>query len=473
LLFWVIGSLTALSVWGYLVLDEELLLALPFILILAYQTFVNYKVIYFLLFSTIPVSTEVFLSNGLSTDLPSEPLIIGLMLIYLLQALSKPELIDGKFWKHPLTLIILAHFFWTIFTAILSENQAVSFKFVLAKFWYLVTFYFLTGHIMRNEKNVWNLWWWIIIPLTLATLKVIVHHHQLNWGFKEINKATSPFFRNHVSYAALLALVLPFLWFFWSKFQRYSFKWWILAGSTSILFFGMATAYTRAAYVAIFLSICVYYVIKIKMIRWALLTAGISIVLLFSYLLYNNQFMEFAPSEKTVSHVDFNEIVSATYKLEDVSTSERYYRWISGFRMINEYPHTGIGPGNFYFFYKGYTLNRFSTYVSDNPEKSGIHNYYLMIFVEQGWIGLLIFISIIFYTLILGEKIYHNSGNNDSRKNLAMGLVLMLIVIDAFLLMNDMIETDKVGSFFFFNMAILVNLDLRNKECQTAQNDVT
>jgi hypothetical protein len=75
--------------------------------------------------------------------------------------------------------------------------------------------------------------------------------------------------------------------------------------------------------------------------------------------------------------------------------------------------------------------------------------------------------------LILGEKIYHNSGNNDSRKNLAMGLVLMLIVIDAFLLMNDMIETDKVGSFFFFNMAILVNLDLRNKECQTAQNDVT
>jgi O-antigen ligase len=30
--------------------------------------------------------------------------------------------------------------------------------------------------------------------------------------------------------------------------------------------------------------------------------------------------------------------------------------------------------------------------------------------------------------------------------------------------MNDMIETDKVGSFFFFSMAILINLDLANKK---------
>jgi hypothetical protein len=44
-----------------------------------------------------------------------------------------------------------------------------------------------------------------------------------------------------------------------------------------------------------------------------------------------------------------------------------------------------------------------------------------------------------------------------------MGLLLLLTVIDAFLLMNDMIETDKVGSFFFFSMAIFINLDLKNK----------
>jgi O-antigen ligase len=132
--------------------------------------------------------------------------------------------------------------------------------------------------------------------------------------------------------------------------------------------------------------------------------------------------------------------------------------------MSTEYPVSGVGPGNFYFFYKQYTLNRFATYVSDNPEKSGIHNYFLMTLVEQGWIGLLFFLAMLFYTLILGERVYHESGSNINRKALVMGLMLMLTVIDAFLLMNDMIETDKVGSFFFFSMAILINLDLLNRK---------
>ena len=36
-----------------------------------------------------------------------------------------------------------------------------------------------------------------------------------------------------------------------------------------------------------------------------------------------------------------------------------------------------------------------------------------------------------------------------------MACTLSTVVILAFLLMNDMVETDKVGSFFFFNMAVL------------------
>jgi O-antigen ligase len=240
--------------------------------------------------------------------------------------------------------------------------------------------------------------------------------------------------------------------------------WWILAMSTFILFFGMMTAYTRAAYVALVLAAGVYVVIRMKLIKWALIGATIVVPLFFGYMIYNNKFMDFAPSERTISHEGFQDIVAATYKLEDVSTSERYYRWVAGMRMITEHPFTGVGPGNFYFFYKGYTLNRFSTYVSDNPEKSGIHNYYLMVLVEQGWIGLIFFVLMVFYTLILAERVYHESGDNLKRKGLVMGLALLLTVIDAFLLMNDMIETDKVGSFFFFSMAILINLDLLNKK---------
>ena len=463
-LFWVLGAITALSVCYAIVADEELLLGIPFVLILAYQTLVNYRPIYFLLFATIPLSTEFFFSNGLSTDLPSEPLIVGLMLVYVIQALTRPDLINGKFFRHPLTLLLIAHFLWIAFAAILSSNTTVSIKFTIAKFWYLATFFFLTGHLMRNERQSWKLWWWIIIPLTLATLKVILHHASMDFGFKEINKATSPFFRNHVNYAAILALILPMLWFFWGRYRRWTMAWWVLAAAASVLFFGVLTAYTRAAYVALFLAAAMYFVIKLRLIRWALLGAVLVVPMFFGYMIYNNKFMDFAPSERTVSHVEFSGIVAATYKMEDVSTSERYYRWIAGIRMSTEHPISGVGPGNFYFFYKQFTLNRFATYVSNNPEKSGIHNYYLMTLVEQGWPGLLIFLAMMLYTLILGERVYHESGNNINRKALVMGLMLMLTVIDAFLLMNDMIETDKVGSFFFFSMAILINLDMANKK---------
>ena len=463
-LFWVLGAITALSVCYAIVADEELLLGIPFVLILAYQTLVNYRPIYFLLFATIPLSTEFFFSNGLSTDLPSEPLIVSLMLVYVIQALTRPDLINGKFFRHPLTLLLIAHFLWIAFAAILSSNPTVSIKFTIAKFWYLVTFFFLTGHLMRNERQSWKLWWWIIIPLTLATLKVILHHASMDFGFKEINRATSPFFRNHVNYAAILALILPMLWFFWGRYRRWTMAWWVLAAAASVLFFGVLTAYTRAAYVALFLAAAMYFVIKLRLIRWALLGAVLVVPMFFGYMIYNNKFMDFAPSERTVSHVEFSGIVAATYKMEDVSTSERYYRWIAGIRMSTEHPISGVGPGNFYFFYKQFTLNRFATYVSNNPEKSGIHNYYLMTLVEQGLPGLLIFLAMMLYTLILGERVYHESGNNINRKALVMGLMLMLTVIDAFLLMNDMIETDKVGSFFFFSMAILINLDLLNRK---------
>jgi hypothetical protein len=40
---------------------------------------------------------------------------------------------------------------------------------------------------------------------------------------------------------------------------------------------------------------------------------------------------------------------------------------------------------------------------------------------------------------------------------------LSLVVINAILMINDMIETDKTGTFFFFCIALLVSLDLKNK----------
>src|SRR5690606_28842957 len=97
------------------------------------------------------------------------------------------------------------------------------------------------------------------------------------------------------------------------------------------------------------------------------------------------------------------------------------------------------------------------------PENSGIHSYYLMTMVEQGIPGLLIFIVMTFFILLKGETIYHQTKNPENRRIVLMA-ILCIVVIDCLLMINDMLETDKVGPFFFISMAILVNWDLKNKK---------
>lgn len=462
LLFTIYALIVLMSIFSAFLLDELLLVGLPAFVLLIFQTLANYKNIYFFLFACVPISTEFYFSSSLATDLPTEPLIVGLMLVYLLQVLLNPQRINGLFWKHPIAVLLLFHFIWIGYTSVVSYDIGVSIKYSLAKFWYIITFFFLTGHVLKDDKDIKKIFWLIAVPLALATAKVVAHHYTLNFGFKEINNATFPFFRNHVNYAAILALFVPIVWFMRHWYPIFSKKWLIVVGILGILLVGVAFAYTRAAYVALIMATGAYWVIRFKLVRWALLGASLILIGAFVHMVSNNKFIDYAPSERTIAHEGFGDIVSATSKLEDVSTMERYYRWIAGVRMSRKAVLTGYGPGNFYNFYKGYTLNKFETYVSDNPERSGIHNYYLMTLVEQGIIGLLIFVGLSFFVLIKGEQIYHEC-KTELRKGIVMSVLLSLIIIDAFLLINDMIETDKVGSFFFFYMAVLVVIDLWNK----------
>jgi O-antigen ligase len=209
-----------------------------------------------------------------------------------------------------------------------------------------------------------------------------------------------------------------------------------------------------------------YFIIRMKLVKFVLATSLVVLFAGYFYMAKNNTYLQFAPDyERTVTHVRFDNLVAATVQMKDISTMERFYRWIAGLRMANDKLLTGYGPGNFYHFYKSYTVSSFRTYVSDNPEKSGIHSYFLLMLVEQGVLGMLIFITLSFFALIRGERIYHES-TNPIRKGIVMSTLLSFVVINAFLLINDMIETDKMGSFFFISLAVLINADLANKKEQ-------
>lgn len=439
------------------------LIGIPAALIIAYIAIVDFKKLFFLLLFCLPLSTEVQLPGGFGTDLPTEPLMVGLMGIYFLYVLRNGKEMSSNFVRHPLSLLLLLHVAWIFATTITSDLFFVSFKYALAKVWYVVVFYFMAGSLLKTEKDIKNVFWVIFLPLTFTILVTLVRHSAYGFSFEMVHKVLWPFHRNHVNYAAMLALFFPIIWLAIQWYPKRDWKRITLVAALPIFLIGIYLSFTRAAYGSIFIALVFYYIIRFHLVKpLVALTIAVSVAFCV-YMVTDNTYLDYAPNfERTVSHKSFDNLVEATFQMEDISTMERVYRWVAGGHMSNDNPWFGFGPGNFVNFYKSYTVTSFQTYVSRNEDLSGVHSYYLMTLIEQGIFGMLIFFFLSFYMLIKGETIYHQTTNLDRRRILLMAL-LCIVVIDSFLIINDLIETDKIGPFFFISMAIIVNVDLANQ----------
>lgn len=194
-----------------------------------------------------------------------------------------------------------------------------------------------------------------------------------------------------------------------------------------------------------------------------LAVAAIGITLIIVHLFHQNYFLKYAPIfEETIYHEDFGKHLSSTFSGTDVSSMERVYRWVAATRMFKDHPWMGFGPGNFYPNYLHYTLSDFQTYVSDNPERSTTHNYELLILSEQGVIGLAIFLFLTVVIFISGEKIYHRMQTADD-KRIVMTLIIVIAMVYVNLLLSDLLESDKVGPFFFISLSLLAAWDIRHR----------
>lgn len=428
-------------------------------------------VLFGLFFFLLPFSIEFELPGGLSTDLPSEPLMIVLSVITLLMLVLNAGKKQTAYIRHPITLVLIAHIFWIFISSFTSGIPVYSFKFLLAKLWYVLPFYFLPLLILSNEADYRFVFKCLLTGLLIAAGYVMLRHAGLGFSFKSINEAVKPIFRNHVNYGVMLVIALPYMAYLYKSTQRQSKLLHVLA--IGFLVLAIYLTYTRAAQLSIVIAICSVYLIRKKLIKAALLTSFLFLSGGLLFLASDNSYLDMAPDyTRAIEHTKFDNLVEATAKMEDISTVERFYRWIAGINMISDKPLTGFGPSTFYESYRPYTITSYKTYVSDNPEKSGIHNYYLMTAAEQGLLGLLIFVALCVLSLLYAEKNYHRRINKESRA-LLMASAVSLIVILAVLLINDLLEADKVGPFFFLCMAIVVAMDLRgNNKINEAKHEL-
>lgn len=417
----------------------------------------DYRRLFYLLFILLPFSVEFYFEGpGLGADLPSEPVMLALSGITMLLLIKNNFSFPKKYVTHPIFILIAVHIFWIFITAINSTYPLISFKFLAAKVWYILPFFILPLLFAKEATELEKSYRTLYIFLFTVICIVLFKHSFHGFSFAATYEVVQPFFRNHVSYAAICVVCLPFVWAFF-RINKLEGKPNRLMYIIFIVFVaGIYFSFTRAAILSMFIAWGAWYIIRRRWVKHALFISSFVAVILTLFLSIDNKYMDLAPDfEKTITHHEFDNLIEATYKLEDISSMERVYRWISGIEMLKDKFWLGFGPGSFYSNYKLYSISSFQTYVSNNPDQSGIHNYFLMTWVEQGFIGFLIFVALCFWLLIEGENLYHTIPSPRD-KIIIMATNLGLIIIFSMCLINDLIETDKVGPFFFFNAAILL-----------------
>lgn len=459
-LFYGFGAITVASVLTAFKSDTTFLLAVPALLLIIFLTIVDYKAMYFILMAMLPCSIEYYFPNGLATDLPTEPLMVGLTVVTFALLVYRKDLLPAGFAGNPLVIILCLHLFWIFICALNSELPVYSFKVFAAKIWYFAPFTLLTAIVLRRRRDMQRWFWLIFTPLTILIIVSLLRHGILyQFSFSDVNKCVTPYFRNHVNYAAMISIFFPFLLLAASWYGRGTAMRRFLICCIVIYVAAIYLSFTRTAMLALIGMIPFYFMVKWRLTRIAVVGFAFVAGLAIGWLFYDNHYMRFAPNyEETIYHDEFGAHLTSTFQGKDVSSMERVYRWVAAARMAEDRPWMGVGSGNFYNFYRPYTVNDFETYISDNEERSTVHNYYLLMLSEQGWPGLVIFVLVTFVVFIYGENIYYKMRSPEN-KRAVMTLLLVMFSIIINLVLSDMLESDKVGPFFFMVIAMLALFD--------------
>lgn len=412
-----------------------------------------------------PLSTEINIGDY-GTDLPSEPILIVLAGCTLLYLILRNEELNNKAFKHVIVLLLVLQFIWSIVSTLYSTDSWLSVKYLLAKSWYLLGFFVLPIVLIRNQQSFRLFFWCLFLPTFGSILYVLTRHGGDGFTFDSVQHAVSPIYRNHVNYAVFITMVLPFMFLAKQWYPTSSFKNKLLRYTIPVFLAAIYFSYTRGAWLAAVGMLIYYAVLRLNLTKWILIV-GAALLLGFSvYIVNNNNYLNYAPDfDNTIYHEELAEHLSSTFEMKDMSTVERFYRWIAAVKMSKKFPYVGVGPNNFVSNYKPYTVTAYETYISDNEERSTVHNYFLLLLTEQGVPALLLYVILVVVILLTAQKLFNTS--NGSTRNLIVAVSCCLVVFLFNNSLSDLVEANKVGSLFFICLALLINSKAIEKQDTT------
>ncbi len=420
------------------------------------------KLMLFIILVT-PLSVNIADSElGVGISLPSEPLMVGVMLLFILKTLFNGKY-DKNILRHPVTIVIFINLAWLLITSITSEMPVVSFKFLAARLWFIIPFYFLGIALFKDARNITRFNWLYVLSLVVVVIYTTIHHAEYGFAEKQGHWVMKPFYNDHTAYGGILAFFLPvFLGYALSKLRSRTYR--LYAMLVSVILLGaLYLSFSRAAWVSLAVSLIVMFLIVYKIkFRWIL---SAIVVLITSFYLFQDQILYSLEKNKQDSSANFIEHVQSIYNISsDASNLERINRWQSAFRMFYERPLLGWGPGTYQFIYAPFQRSKERTIISTNAGDLGnAHSEYIGPLSEQGIPGLLSVLSLIVVVMITGIRVYRKAKNKEVK---LFSLVTMLALVTYFVhgLLNNFLDTDKASVPFWGFFAVIVAMDLYHKD---------
>lgn len=451
-----------------------LMLAVPLVYLYILLLGANWKTAYWIFLFTIPFSIQIsFLDGSLSTSVPDEPMMWCFLLVFALLWANNPKILPTWWWRNPLTFIIVLQFIALIIAVIFSKEFFISFKFLLAKCWFMISFFIFPILVFQEKKDFRKGFIAFLIPLLATMIVIFIRHYAIGFNFRKVEHAIGGLYYNHVDYSTVMSMFFPLLLVAYPLTKKMN---WIIRGSLFliILFFLPAIyfTYARAAMVAVVFSFVIYFAIRLRLVNFVIPSFYALIIFLLAFMINDNRYIDYRPNfNHTFMHKKWSDHIIATFRGEDMSSMERLYRWVAGIRMSADRPVTGYGPNSFYYFYKPYAVTAFRTYVSRNKEHSTTHNYFLFMLVEQGWPAMLLYAILVVLYFAQAQKIYYRFKDRFYKK-CTLGLAMMFAAGFINNFFSELLETHKVGALFYISIALLVILDRKSREVNNEEKEL-
>lgn len=409
-----------------------------------------------------PFAINLALFPGMELSMPVEPMMILFTFIFFFRVLVAKNY-DLRLLRHPVSLLLLASLAWMLITSCTSRLPWVSFKYLIARIWFVVPFFFAAAQIFRERKCITQFFWAYAIGLgtviLIATSKTLGNFSDL----QTLHHVMRPFYNDHTAYGCAIALMLPAAFHMVFAHERKGWQRVLSLLLMALLCVGLFFSYCRAAWISVVASIGVYVLIRLGMkVKWMVVLFGIGVGAFFVY--QSDVLYKLGKNHQDSSYDLAGQIKSISNISTDASNIERLNRWASAMRLFKESPVVGIGPGTYQFEYgsyqKSYQLSTISTNAGD---LGNAHSEYIGPMTEQGLPGVLLVAALFLTTFATGVRVYRTARDpNVGRMALAFTLSLLTYYIHG--VFNNFLDTDKLSVPFWAFTAVVVALDLYSEK---------